>query len=193
MANRIVIEICGKQNQDYTFRPLEEKLRGRKDSAFFPQRGRPAGLADLLAAAPVIPGEYIMVDLDKMEGHRFDPLRETPEGRELWEKVTPIIRRHEREFGPILELRQPAIHKLTHDGDEGGGLIKDWLWAMARAVQGEHARIVSGELPSLQQIREMPGKRTRDPGNTGAQEEKLQKYTDVVPVKGRRTEPHPAA
>lgn len=194
MANKIVIEIAGNSNQDHTFRPLSEKIRGRKDSARFPQRGRPEGLAELLSAVPVIPGEYLMVDLDKMEGHRFDPLRETPEGQQLWQQMTPIIKRHSLEFGAILQLREPAIHKLTHDGD-GGGLIKDWLWAMARAVDAGHARVVSGKMPTYEEIKEMPGKRTRDLGNSGAQEEKLAKYVDIVPVnlRGRKAEPTPAA
>lgn len=193
MANKIVIEIAGDKNQDHAFRPLSEKIRGRKDSARFPQRGRPEGLAELLAAVTVIPGEYIMVDLDKMEGHRFDPLRETPEGQQLWQQMTPIIKRHSLEFGMILELREPSIHKLSYDG-EGGGLVKDWLWAMRSAVNGGHARVVSGSLPTLEEIRAMPGKRTRDPGNSGAQEEKLQKYVDVVPTRGgRKAETTPAA
>lgn len=181
---KVVIEICGKQNQSYQFSPLEEKVRGRWDSARAPQRGRSSGLGELLMAAPVIPGEYILCDLSKMEGHRFDPLRETDEGRQLWAEMEPIIRRHEREFGQALKLREPSIQKLSENGENGGILIKDWLWAMARAVHGGHARLVSGELPTFEQISAMPGRRTRDPGNTGTQRGDLQKYVDAVPPKG---------
>jgi hypothetical protein len=189
MANRITIEICGKRNQDYIFQPISEKVRGRKDSAYFPQRGRPEGLAELLGVAPVIPGEYIMIDLDKMEGHRLDPLRETETGQQIWEQISPVIRRHSLEFGNVLELRKPSVHKLSLDD---GMLVKDWLWAMARAVEGGHARVVSGNLPTLEEISKMPGKRTRDPGNSGAQEEKLQKFVDVVPPRGQKRESQPA-
>lgn len=188
-SGKIVIEIVGNQNENYSFKPIDEVVRGRKDSARFPQRGRPEGLSDLLASVPVIPGEYLMVDFDKMEGHRFDPLRETPEGQELWKQIAAVIKRHRLEFGPILDLREPAIHKLTANGEDGGGLAKDWLWWMRRAVEGGHARVVSGKLPEYDEIRSMPGRRTRDPGNSGQQEEKLKKYVDEVPLGGRQKQP----
>lgn len=181
---RITIEIAGDQNQGHVFAPLGEKLRGRWDTARAPRRGMSEGLAELLSAVPVIPGECLMLEITgkKMEGRRFDPLRETPDGKQLWAKIEPIIARHQREFGNIRRLREPAIHKLSEFGDDGTGLVKDWLWAMRQAVAAGHARLVDGsdELPSIEKIRAMTGKRSRDPRNSGPQEEKLTKFVDIV-------------
>lgn len=184
MAKKYVIEVCGKHNETLMFAPLHARVRGRLDSAHVQHIGRPVHLAELFTAAPVIPGQYIMVDADKMEGHIFDPLRETPDGQKLWQSILPIIEKYPNAFQVKTKLREPEVHKLSLNAENGGQLLKDWLWAMARAVQSGVARPVEGKdpPPSLEEIAKMPGKRTRDCGNTGAQEKDLAKYVDVVPV-----------
>lgn len=160
--NRYVIEVASKTNQNLRFGPLGVVLRGRWDhsrAARFPL-SETAQLGGLFEAAPVIPGQHIYVDLDKSVAGAFDPLRVTESGRRMWAKIESHFRKVE---GRTL---QPAdTIELTNLGPDQ---IKDFLYWMVRTVEDNKAEVVdsSARLPSLEEVKQMPGRRTLNHGFT---------------------------
>lgn len=181
---KYTIEVAGPHNEYLLFQPTHERLRGRWDNALVGHRDK-GEMMKGLSRVHIIPGLYISLDTDKREGCRFDPLNTTEEGKRIWEQVSQVVREHKTEFGGEQKPWEPALYRdLTADQ------IKDWLWAMTSAFNAGYVRLVAGSppLPTLDQIRKLPGKRTRDPGNTGLQTKgdsddpgHLAKYVDIVP------------
>jgi len=147
-----------------------------------------------------IPGQHVAVDTDKMEGVIFDPLG-SPTHEVLWENMERIMDSHKQEFGAGKKKPKPTSKvALTAD------TLKDWLWEMLCIVEAGQGVLASGsdQLPTRDEIAKLPGRRRRDPWNSGAQlgtgkqgDEHLVKYVDVVPVgsvgsvgpKGKEKEP----
>lgn len=178
-----MIEVAGPQNNYLIFGPTSQRLRGRRDTAHTAHRSPTTDFMKAMQRIHIIPGICVAVDTQKPEGKTdirgegviFDPLREDKDGQKIWEQIRDIEKTHgqsETEPWPT------ARHPLTNDA------IKDWLWAMRRAVDTGAARELpaSTKLPSLAEIRALPGKRTRDPLNTGRQDKELKRYVDEVPV-----------
>lgn len=176
----LCIEIDGPQNECVLF--LGRKLRGRWDYSRVMHRDKSAGHKRLASSAQVIPGQCVEIDTDKKTGRIFDALSETREGRLVFEKIKAIAEQHPSEFDGGMQPHPTATHELTLDE------IKDWAWHMSDFVSQGYARVLLGTMPSKEEIRRWPGKRIRDPNNTGRQENELQKYVDEVPINKRGRE-----
>jgi hypothetical protein len=170
------IEIDGPKNESLVFPPNKEKLRGRWDFSRI-ARDKSDGMKALALACPVIPGMVVRLDTKAMTGEIVDPLGVDPEGRKVFAKVIEVAKRFPGEFDETAP-HPSTSHKLNQDD------IKTWLFAMRTAMDCGYARRTnaSESLPSIDEIREMPGKRVRDPLNSGSQENSLQRFTDDVPV-----------
>ena len=188
---KVLIEVAhgrDKPNSNLLFAPLNEKLRGRWDTAKTAHRD-PGEAAKALARFHIIPGLYLELDADLKSlvgvGRCYDPLRETAEGRAMWTQLEVVFRQYPELGGPF-ELLKPIERQLAADG------IKEWAYWMRRLIDGEKAIYVSGsgtaQLPSLDEIRRWPGKHRADPWNTGRQEKELEPWRDVVPLPGERGE-----
>ena len=163
---RYVIEVKHDRNNSLLFGPLSATLRGRWEFhrvARFPINEN-SGLTALMETAPVIPGMYIWVDLEKNQGGAYDPLRETEQGRRL---MTKIQSHYKTVDNRVVEPADP-IEVNGMDAD----LLKDFLYWMVRAVEDGNAQVVGGapELPSLEDVKKMPGKRTLNHGYTSNDE-----------------------
>ena len=189
------IEINGPRCEPVIFNPTGSRVRGRWDFAKNAHRDKSEVLKALAYEVPQIPGKVIAIDTDEKKGRIFDPLS-TGAGAAILAKVNEIFKNH----GTVLEegRAHPAEdYALTIDS------TKDWLYWMRRLVDSKLAEHTSGsvELPTLDEIKAMPGRRLADPLNSSAQTLKapddqalygLYKYADEVAVRPSRKDSTPA-
>lgn len=170
-----VIEINGPQNESAIFLPLRQRLRGRWDFSKTHHREKSDEMRSLAVAAPVIPGICVALDTEKRQGVVFDSLAETEQGREVFRRIQQVYERFPAVFDQKIETWPKAEHKLNVDE------AKTWAHYMRQLVTDGYATSLKTELPSAEQIARWPGRRLRDPGNTGPQDERLSMWVDVVP------------
>ncbi|MAT51483.1 MAG: hypothetical protein CMK32_09905 [Porticoccaceae bacterium] len=138
------------------FGPLSQRLRGRWEAnkiVRFPISEN-SGLAGLMDAAPEIPGMYIWIDLEKRSAGAKDPLECTESGKRIMAKIQSHYKQVE---SAVVSPAEPIeITGMTDDQ------IKDFLYWMRRSVDDGHAVAVanSPELPPMEKIKQMPGRRT---------------------------------
>lgn len=189
-------------NEAATFAPLgKERLRGRWNASKVAhrdkQRGNVGALQRELSQIESIPGLFLALDTDKMEAARFDPLRETEDGKKLWARITAIYRKHLSNEPRLLEPQ--FIRNMSADD------VKTWAWCLRELVDCHLAQYATGSerLPDKDTIAQTwPGKRMRDPGNTLISETDMKrfglpKWVDSVPLDSQakprgRTKPEPA-
>lgn len=179
--SRYLIEIVQPQNESHIFAPTRLRVRGRWDFGNTAARNLGSeSLREMARDVRVIPGQHIALDTDQMSGAIFDPLNQTDEGKRTWARIAGIVKRYRAEFGSDLAPGDPKEYSRLSADD-----VKTWLWEMRTLLNSNQAQQVSGSdvIPSLEEIARMPGKRVRDPFNTGVQERDLKKFVDVVPVK----------
>jgi hypothetical protein len=168
------IEIAGPKNESVLF--FGQRLRGRWDYAATMNRDKSSGHKRLALAAPVIPGIIVELDTDKKTGTVMDSLSETPEGRAVFGRISSVIEQFPIEFDGEMKPWPKAVSELSVDA------VKDWAHLMVSLVNQGYARNLRPQgMPTLETIAKWPGKRLRDPNNSGRQEQELAKYTDVEP------------
>jgi len=154
----VVIEVGDERNRNIIWSPTKRELRGRWS------RVNLTGdeLVESLGMLPDIPGMHIIADGRRKRLVILDPLAD-PKNAELREKVSKIIKESwRREEGP----EKTVIIENASDTQ-----IKTWLFWMRRLVEGApvvqerrgtsggpQAKIVSGKLPSYEEIAALPGK-----------------------------------
>jgi hypothetical protein len=158
------IEICCPRNENAIFNPLQRKLRGRWDMAKVSHRDKSEAMKELALAVPSIPGQYVAVHVEKAQGKVIDPLG-LPEFKSTLDKCNEIFERYAGEFGRG-GIRRP--HPETTQVLDANAL-KTWLFCMRQLVDSGMATPAPGSdaLPTLDDIRKMPGKRRIDPNYTG--------------------------
>jgi len=182
---RYIIEVAQSQNENHIFAPTRARVRGRWDFSNTAARNLGSeALREMAREVKVIPGQHILLDTDHARGVIYDPLLDTDDGRRVWLKLKGIISRYKHEFGSDLRPHDPS--ELSNLGADQ---IKQWLWEMRCLLDGNQAVLVSGSdpVPSFEEIARMPGRRLRDPMNTGVQEKDLKKFVDVVPEGKKQT------
>lgn len=161
------------------FPPTKEKLRGRWDYSVTANRDKSTGQKAMAMATPVIPGMIVLLDTTRSIGQIVDPLGETQEGRSVMAAINGVIEKYPAEFDGQQRPHPPQTHQLGEDG------IKTWAHFMRQLLDTDYATQAGGQpLPSKSEIAKWPGRRARDPMNSGPQEEKLARWVDVVPVDG---------
>lgn len=167
------IEMAGANNDQIFFNPLQEAFRGRYDSSKVAGVGMNAGLGNIIRAAPVIPGMYLVLDVAEKTLTIFDPLNTTADGKQIWAKIKPILDQNRNALGgpyaPI-ETRTVKIDEQHQSEMTEDDAVKNYAWCMRQLVDGGNARVLSefgnfAELPSAKEIDETwPGRRLRDYG-----------------------------
>lgn len=180
---KYILEIADDKNRGVIFGPLGVRLRGRWDSAKVAkfQHSESSSLGALYERVPVIPGMFVWIDLDKKAAGAFDPLEKTDNGRKLMDSIRNHYQKNESTV--VRPADEIQIENMNPDQ------IKDFLYWMRRILDDQKAVVVIGssELPSLDAIKKMPGKRTLNHGwpavdkDTRAIEEQ---YEFAVPVSG---------
>lgn len=164
------IEVCGPRNEYVFFPPVPSVvnhrggLRGRWDFGKTAHRDKGEGswLKELAYEVQQIPGIVIAVNTTKMQGLVYDPLSVAP-GAAILQKVNELRRRIE---GAGYEI-QGAWPRVDRKLDVN--TLKEWLYWMRRILDRGEAEIVpgSGQIPTLEAIQAMPGRRRADPYYTG--------------------------
>lgn len=176
---KYIFEVAGPNCENLLFQVTREKLRGRWEASRV-ARFIPSEAMRDLNTIPAIPGMHIVVDTSAKKAVIYDPLREDADGQRIWKQVHKVLKTHEYAFGPIYDLSPPVERTLTADD------LKTWLFSLRSAYDSGILQKVAGsdELPSVEDIRRMPGKRLTDVNNIGAPLDGVPRYTDEVPVKG---------
>lgn len=160
--DKVTIELGDSRNRQFLFKVTGDVLRGRWSKANLRCDGEIN--EDTGKLPDVIPGLCIELDARRMTAKIFDPLA-LPKNAELLavvQKKLKIALNHVE--GPERE-RNFQLRNETQ--------VKTWLWAMRQLVDGApidydqdnqpvgggpQARVVSGTLPTAEEIERLPGK-----------------------------------
>jgi hypothetical protein len=182
---KYVIEVNGEHNETLIFPPIRQRVRGRWSASRTAHRDKSGSHAQKQIAlkTPEIPGQFIEVDTTEKTGRIIETLADTEGGALMWEtNLKPIIEANKGEMANCgTRLPETQVFKLDADA------IKLWLFHMRTAVDTGVAGVVSklsNQLPSIEDIQALPGKRKSDPMNSGPREEKLKgrDFVDDVPA-----------
>lgn len=148
-STEITIEIGDDRNRQVLFAPTQEKLRGRWSN--FNSNGA-RSMHPSLAQMPAIPGIYLRVNLAKRQLTRLDPLKDTEEGRRIWEQVQRILEADSAHFN----MMKPWDKVVVDNAPENQ--VKTWVYWFCRLVESNQAKVISGELPTKEELARMPGR-----------------------------------
>lgn len=121
----IEVEVDADRNRNLYFVPLERSVRGRFDWKRVADR-HSAELRDKWGEEP-IPGQRILVDVDKSAGSLVEPLHNYPE-----------IKRRIEERGETLPPERQTFTNID---------VNEWLYWLRLAVDSGKASLLNGELP----------------------------------------------
>lgn len=179
------VEVNGPQNDSLVFSPTRTKLRGRWDMSRVAHRDKHEAMRKLAFACPTIPGQAIEIDTDKGTARIYDLLAETNDNRKILSNANAVFSNYRSEFEGPKTPQSEQQYKL------GPNEIKTWVYVIVQCVATNYMTVLPGSspLPSEETIAAMPGKRRRDPLNTGNQtakssdeNEKLYAWVDEVEV-----------
>lgn len=178
------IEMATDTNSNVLFNPTQQVLRGRWSPAAISLRGMTS--AQGMNQMPELPGMIVGFDPEAKKLIVRDPLADA-ENRAIVEDANRVL------LGVFSVQSRPADRverELTDDE------FKTLVYWMRRAVDGEQARMVVGNLPDEKEIREqIRGRIRKSFWDTGAEidavwteDEYAGDPTPVVSAKTRRTE-----
>jgi hypothetical protein len=139
-------------------------------------------LREIHNQCPVIPGMRVKVDLKNKSITIHDPLLTDEAGKKVWERLSLLIEKHKGKLG-ISKPAPDAKVDFTPDN------LKETLYWMKRATDGGEfslAEVVrnsinNSDLPSYEEIAELPGKRKAQPfWLTESKLDDEDRYVDVV-------------
>jgi len=196
---RYAIEICigererggqrlmGACGGSLYFQPSGRKLRSRWTPAEFATFDCNENMKALMLKVGKIPGEIVWCDLTKgnsCDWGTIDPLNNHKPGSQEEKTATKLKEVMQSHFGHNsgTKFRNPVTLKLATADDE-----KNVLYWMARALKSGVAVEVDGspKLPTMEEIKKMPGRRSVHFGAGSADPETkeiLSRYDDFVSV-----------
>jgi len=125
--NTIEIEIDGKRNEAFHFRPLGRNVRGRFDLT---RETEPLAMMKRNEYPLPIPSQRLGLDLESGEGYVAEPL-------------------HDIEHTAVRDVIERRGFKLPVDREAFAAVhVPTWLFWIRRAVESGLARVVKGELPA---------------------------------------------
>lgn len=143
----VTIEISCPRNRSLVFQPTKTILRGRwRRSELF---GNELGSEGMDRLPDPIPGLRITLDGRRKTARIFDPLEGEPE---LLKRVSDAI------YAMESIRHKVTFEKAVERKDMNETDIKTWLHWMRRALDQNFAFVVSGSLPTEEQIKALPGK-----------------------------------
>lgn len=143
----IILEVGDSKNRYVTFAPTKSRLRGwwKKENLIG------VSMNESLSQMPSLPGVYIVLDCRKRELRVYDPLTRS-EFKEALEQARRVHKECFRtDAGPEKELK---LENLDPTG------LKTALYHVRRLLDNKQARLLSGQMPELEKILDLPG-RTR--------------------------------
>jgi hypothetical protein len=174
---KYTIEFDGPNNENYRFAPSATTLRGAWRSHRVAHNDMNDAMKSM-STVPYIPGMRVTLNTDERSATVLDPLATTDEGKQIWEKVLAKIKQHEAFFGAKQRLLPPITKANLTDSE-----MKTWAYYMAMAVESGYAVVLSDsqQLPSVEQIRSLPGGiRIGLLGSNSGYKPESEKWRDVV-------------
>ncbi len=127
-------------NVNWFFRPLQFSLRGKFDMS----RAIDNNARAKSYSAPIVPGQRLILDIDKRTGTIIEPLRDEANahivkriGRFLGHPIKVLLEDDPLQVGP-----RETVRELTDPRD-----VPTWLYWIRRGVESGCCRIISGKLP----------------------------------------------
>lgn len=123
--------------------------------------GKSTNHAELNQMPPSLPGMMLHVSIPKKLCVCRDGW-ELPQNKELWEQVKAHVEKYSArlecgtKLEPAVVYGEPSPGNVVRKIDDG--IIKTWLYWMRRLVDNNLAKVVSGVLPTLDEIATLPGK-----------------------------------
>lgn len=184
------IEVANRGNSPHVFAPTKDRLLARWHFSHVMHRNLSSdavGFRRLAQEFPDgIPGECVQLNTETFVGRIFSPMTMAGEGELMAAKLRSIYKANTAVLGPPPSFRDPVEYHLDADG------MKHWLWAISQMIVTKVARFVAGsdtDLPTIAQIRKLPGKLPNDPFNQGRQDgtgregdDRPQRYRDSEKV-----------
>jgi hypothetical protein len=161
----VIIELGDDRCRNFMWPPTRETLRGAW------KRGNLFGITmhTTMSEMPDIPGQCIVVDGRKRQMKTLDPLN-IEANAALLAKIKAVYRE-------MFRLAGGPAKDVTEEGCNDTRL-KTALWWMRRFVDNKQARVVSGNLPTLAVIEELPGRINAEMWNSSA---RARKYREDEP------------
>lgn len=159
---RVVVEVASRRNQNYQF--FNGKLlRGR-----WAKENIPGSIDDdRFRGMPDLPGLHILIDPEKRRAVVFDPLGDQQYERLRKKAEASVLATFGVQCGPE---KKTVYSDLTEDD------LKTWFYWTMRMVWSKNGEVKSGTMPTLDQIREMPGKVRFHNYTSNAEQER---YTEI--------------
>lgn len=158
--SKYCIEINGKHNENVKFSPSKAKVRGRWSTSNIANREQGEAMRSLSAAAEYIPGQCIFLDTSAKIGKITEPLRDTPEGRDIWKRILAVMERYKQTFSDRRLGEERVFNRLSIDD------VKLWAFHMRTLIESGLAHHAPGsdKLPDADEIRDRwPGVINDDP------------------------------
>lgn len=176
-----VAEVASARNNSLHHGATGQLLRGRWTASHVARNSMHAALA-AISEIPVIPGIRIVIDCENRVCRLEDPLGTTDEGRAIWKQVKTVLDHYKGMLGP--DGMQPMETKVYPNATDDE--LKNWLYWLRREVDAGYVEFLPAlstvkELPPLDKIRALPGRRVRSPFDSRALSDD-RKYTDCVPA-----------
>ncbi len=151
------------RNFTITTPPLSgSDVRGRWDTARLsrrPQRMRDLGTTGNRIPSP-IPGAMLEIDVRRKHVRLFDPLKETEAGRE-------VLAEYNRVASTTPALKKDCIGFTAVEFDVDDDQLKTLLLEILRKKDSKCIDMITGTLPTAEQVNRLPGHELYDPSNPG--------------------------
>lgn len=161
----IVIELGDDRNRRFLYAPTGQELRG------WWKKANLIGMTmdQRMTQMPDLPGMYVCLDCKRARLRILDPLN-APENKGLLAQAQAV---HKEVFrtnaGPETDKTEEGLNETR---------LKTNLYWMRRLVDSGSARIISGELPTLEQIETLPGMTRAEAWNSSARARKYREEPD---------------
>lgn len=146
-----VIEVGDNMNRNPKFGPTGEQLRGRWTASHVAAIEAHSAIK-AISSIPIINGICLGIDREKRLGRRFDPLRETAEGKAIWARVQPLLDQYNEIFDQGMKPWDQAVFPQLDDND-----VKTWFYWMRRLLDAKQAFLQSDRFPTMDEIKKYPG------------------------------------
>jgi len=175
-----VVEVDGANNESLRFAPVMRTLRGSWAASRVAQNDMNDAMKSI-STVPKIPGMRIKIDTSERSAIIYDPLAETEEGRQIWEKLLPKLKDHEPFFGAIQRPCKSFVVRNMSDND-----LKTWMYHLRLGSEAGLLQPAEGSppLPAMDAIKSQTGgiRVSLMASNVNALPE-AERYRDVVEAK----------
>lgn len=153
---RYEIEVSMPLNGSLLFSPAAKVLRGAWSNGEASRFEVGRSLRTMSYEVGDLPGIHIFADLAAGKFGYFDPLEDDPAYATVAKKLKDFMKKAEFGTGKEITFTEKQISDVKTPSD-----MKDWLHWMRQAYDADCAKIATGfpPLPSIEDIRKMPGSR----------------------------------